>query len=745
MNTQAKTTLHRLLPDHQADLERSGLNEKTISTWGEYSIESHQRWVIAQLGFPHINPPALALPILPPDRTEPDLNDVILKPDTPRVNNQRRSAKYEVRPRSRNRVHAPLSIRDKLGTTAITLVITEGQKKAEKAAQEGICTIALAGVWNWKDRVGETSFPISDFELFALTRRRVLLCFDSDALSNLHVCQAEQDLAGFLSRKFEALVSIKRLPEGPGGAKVGLDDFLLIHTVEQFWELPEQVPNLRPREATFSQTDWPDPAPLGDELPPVDDFLLELLPPSFRPLVEDVSERMQTPLDYAAVAAVVTLAGCVNRRAAITPKAEDVSWLVVPNLWGAIVGPPGYMKSPVLRAITHPLTHIEEHWRAEYSEASNEYEIAKEQAELRHQAWREECKRAFKNNRPTPIQPDETISVPTQKRLVLTDATFEKLHEILSENPAGVLVVRDELTGWLAQLDRHGREGERGFFLQAWNGDAGFTIDRIGRGSIHVPAVCVSLLGNIQPSRLRGYLSEVLEGGPTDDGLFQRFQILVWPNPPTNWRLVDRSPNGAALVAAEKVYSQLANLSADVPVRMRFDSDAQYLFNEWWTALESRLRDVSTLTPSLAAHFAKYRSLMPTLAGLFELADVAAAGNLSAEFRVNLDHARQAAAFCDFLTSHARRVYACVITPECRASRELARHIRARDVPEAFTPRSVYLRGWSGLDTPERVRGALLLLEDAGWVRRIESTHCRTGGRPSEDWMVNPKAVRHEK
>lgn len=745
MSAPASTLLLRLLSAHREELKRSGLREKTIEAWGPYSIEVDQRWVINRLGFSHIHPPALALPILPPDRTEPDLNDVLLKPDQPRLDRRGHAAKYEARPKSRNRLHAPLSTRDKLNDTAVPLVITEGQKKAEKAAQEGICAVALAGVWNWKDRVGESSFPISDFELFSLISRRVLLCFDSDAASNLHVCQAEQDLAAFLSRRFEAVVSIKRLPQGPGGAKVGLDDFLMTHTVAQFWELPEQVPNLRPRAATFSQTDWPDPAPLGDELPPVDDFLPELLPPSFRPFVDDVSERMQTPLDYAAVAAVVTLAGCVNRRAAITPKAEDVSWSVVPNLWGAIVGPPGHMKSPVLRAITLPLAHIEELWRAEYSEALTEHETAKEEAELHHQAWREECKRAFKNNKPTPIQPDKTISVPIQKRLVLTDATFEKLHEILSENPAGVLVVRDELTGWLAQLDRHGREGERGFFLQAWNGDAGFTIDRIGRGSIHVPAVCVSLLGNVQPSRLRGYLSDVLEGGPTDDGLFQRFQILVWPNPPRNWRLVDRSPSAAALVAAEKVYSQLANLSTDTPVRMRFDPDAQRLFNEWWTALESTLRNDSSLPPSLVAHFAKYRSLMPTLAGLFELADLAAAGNLGAQALVNLDHTRQAAAFCDFLASHARRVYACVITPECRNARELARHVRSKDVSEVFSPRSVYLKGWSGLDTPERVRGALSLLEDAAWVRRVESTPYPSGGRPSEEWLVNPKVVRHEK
>jgi hypothetical protein len=64
----------------------------------------------------------------------------------------------------------------------------------------------------------------------------------------------------------------------------------------------------------------------------------------------------------------------------------------------------------------------------------------------------------------------------------------------MSENPAGILVIRDELTGWWSVLDRTGREGERAFCLQAWNGDTGHTIDRIGRGTIHVEACCMSML-----------------------------------------------------------------------------------------------------------------------------------------------------------------------------------------------------------------------------------------------------------
>jgi hypothetical protein len=486
---------------------------------------------------------------------------------------------------------------------------------------------------------------------------------------------------------------------------------------------------------------WPNPAPLGDDLPPVTPFSLEFLPASFRPLVVDIAERMQVPMDFPGIASIVALAGCVNRRAMIQPKAIDVSWSKVPNLWGALIGPPGFMKSPVLRTITLPLTQIEELWRSEYSAASSEYEAAKEQAELRHQAWREDFKRALKKDKPSSIQHDGTISVPVCKRLVLTDATCEKLHEILAENPAGVLVVRDELTGWLAQLERQGRETERAFLLQSWNGDTPFAMDRIGRGSIYVPAVCVSLIGNIQPARLRCYLSDALAGGPSDDGLFQRFQLLVWPDPPKRWELVDRRPDARAIAVTEKVFSSLANLSAESPVSMRFASDAQELFFAWLTELEGKIRGEHGLSPFLVAHLSKYRSLMPSLAALFELADRAAreSESLTGEVSVSLDHAKQAKALCDYLEFHAHRVYACVASPECHAARELARHIQHGDFPPIFSTRSVYLKGWSGLGTPERVRGALEVLADAAWVRPVETAPSATGGRPREAWAVNPK------
>jgi putative DNA primase/helicase len=383
-------------------------------------------------------------------------------------------------------------------------------------------------------------------------------------------------------------------------------------------------------------------------------------------------------------------------------------------------------------------------WRAEYEQESEVYKNEKELAELRRQAWKEESKSAIKKGNEAKSAPENTIVSPVQKRLILTDSTFEKLHEILKDNPPGVLVIRDELPGWLAGLDRQGREQERSFYLEAWNGDSPFTVDRIGRGSVHVPAACVSLFGNIQPSRLRSYLSDAITGGPGDDGLFQRFQVLVWPDTKSEWVLVDRAPNPSALATTEKVFVVLSNLSSETPVRARFAGDAQSLFYDWLADLEGKVRGESALHPAMVAHLSKYRSLMPSLALLFELADLAAADGLEGEeVIVSLDHTRQAAVFCEYLESHARRVYACIVSPETRAARDLARHIRAHDLQTEFKTRDAYLKGWSGLDSPERVRGALSLLEDAGWVRRVESISSPSGGRKPEIWIVNPKVIRH--
>src|SRR4029453_7681695 len=81
-------------------------------------------------------------------------------------------------------------------------------------------------------------------------------------------------------------------------------------------------------------------------------------------------------------------------------------------------------------------------------------------------------------------------TAPVQTRYIVNDPTVEKLGELLNENPNGLLLFRDELTGWLRMLDRDGHESDRSFYLEAWNGTNSYTYDRIGRGTLPIKAAC---------------------------------------------------------------------------------------------------------------------------------------------------------------------------------------------------------------------------------------------------------------
>lgn len=135
--------------------------------------------------------------------------------------------KYVQEPRT-----APVAYYPKLSdwnvlTTDIseTIIITEGELKAAKACKEGFPTIGLGGVDSWKSRRhGWDLLP--SLKMFTWTRRSVIICFDSDYLTNANVCRALQHLSEALEQ-IGAFVKIATLPAGPDGKKMGIDDFFV--------------------------------------------------------------------------------------------------------------------------------------------------------------------------------------------------------------------------------------------------------------------------------------------------------------------------------------------------------------------------------------------------------------------------------------------------------------------------------------------------------------------------------------
>jgi hypothetical protein len=455
---------------------------------------------------------------------------------------------------------------------------------------------------------------------------------------------------------------------------------------------------------------WLKPKLIRD-LPPVKTLNPADIPQAFRELIEDVAERMQVPLDYPFAAQVVSTSAAIGRRVRVQPKVYDTLYAVIPNLWGVLIGLSGSKKSPVVNLITDPLRVQEAQWRAEYENAQQEYETEKDQFEAELAAWK-------KNGRhgPCPEKPE----APKQKRLLVNDATFEKVHAVMAENPAGIFLNRDELSGWLGMLDRPERAGERAFYLTAWGGHEPYDLGRISRGDIYVPHCCASLLGTGVPDRLKSYLVN-RESRPAEanDGLLQRLQILVWPDVVSQYRHVDCTPKGNVMASVARIYKQVLALDAECPALYKFARDAQPLYVDWDTELQNKKVRNPDTHAELRSHLSKYDKLLAALAVQFEIADRVVAKRDIGPDKVRLisrEHLEQAIRVCAYLESHARRAYFCVQSPAIAAAWELAEKIRQRKLKERFAAADVYRKGWARLGSPEGVQQALNILMDCNWL-----------------------------
>ena len=489
-----------------------------------------------------------------------------------------------------------------------------------------------------------------------------------------------------------------------------------------------------------SEHTWPEPQPLRPARLPVEKFDESLIPSTFRRWLRDIAKRIQCPIEYLAVTLMVCLGTVIGRRVGMRPKRHD-NWLVVCNVWGMVVGRPGVLKTPALQAVMGPLFKLERCARREFDARLSDY-----QAE--HLAWEREKKSFARGTAKEKDSVDRAKRLlssepkpPTRTRYVTNDATVEKLGELLAQNPNGLLTFRDELLGLLRSLDKQGYETARAFYLEAWNGTSSFSYDRIGRGTIDIDSVIVSVLGGIQPDPLVAYVAKGLRDGTGDDGFIQRFQLLVWPDIANDWEDYDEVPDGEAEKEAIRVFEWLSKLTADavgaephptdpdgIPF-LRFALDAQELFIEWRTKLEVRVRSGEEHA-SLESYLAKYRSLIPSLALIVHLAE-RGKGPVSKEALLS------AIAWGRFLESHARRVFDGAVNSALMAAEALAQKIQDRRVESEFALRDVYRNNWRGLTTKADAEGAVEVLLDHDWL--VEDRITDTGGAPKTRYRVNPR------
>src|SRR5688500_2274228 len=104
-----------------------------------------------------------------------------------------------------------------------------------------------------------------------------------------------------------------------------------------------------------------------------------------------------------------------------------------------------------------PLVELYKEARQQYAEDLAQFQAERERYEVERDRWKAAQKKGA-----GPTDPPAEPEAPTERRLLVSDVTCEKLGVLLQDNPLGLLLGRDELAAWIGAFDRYafGR-GER--------------------------------------------------------------------------------------------------------------------------------------------------------------------------------------------------------------------------------------------------------------------------------------------
>jgi len=476
-----------------------------------------------------------------------------------------------------------------------------------------------------------------------------------------------------------------------------------------------------PAPSATSQT-WPDPEAryLRPELPdPPALPLAEVFGPIWGPWIAKAAEAKAAPPDYVAAALLAVSGALIGNTRWVSPW---TGWTEPPILWAMTIGTPSMNKSPSFDAVLGPLKKLEREARRA--------EVAK----LAESAWKEAARAALKDDKEPPAKPSKANPgpEPVRPRYALTDATVEKLGVILAGQPRGALVFRDELPGWLQGMTRYSGGGsDRPFWLEAYGG-RGFSVERLGRDPVYIDFLSVGVLGGIQPDRLKTLLFK-----SDDDGLLARF-LPIWPRPAP----IKRPTAGADEAFLSSAFERLLALQMPLteeghprPWYVPFTEDAAALFQDY----RETVRDWETGAEGLLlSYMGKLPGIAARLSLILAFLDYAATGRDTPQ-SIPLEAFGRAAHFVEaYALPMARRAYADASVPKPeRAARRLASIITEKRL-DRFSSREILQMERDGLRTKAELDPALVLLEEANIIRRLDAQPGPKGGAPTRAFVVNP-------
>jgi Protein of unknown function (DUF3987) len=430
-------------------------------------------------------------------------------------------------------------------------------------------------------------------------------------------------------------------------------------------------------------------------------FPTRWLPGAAWAFVTETAAAMGCDTALVALPVLATLGGLLGNKVGVKLKA---GWYEPPVLWAVAVGPSGSVKSPAWQAAVAPVHKLQSDLFEQYRQKAEVYE-----AELAD--WKRRS--ADGNAGPKPAQP-------VCQRLVVSDITVEKLAVVLGENPTGVLLARDEVSGWVKSFDQYKSRG--GADLANWlemHRAGPVVVDRKNGGTVHVRRAAVSVCGTVQP----GTLARLMTREARQAGLAARL-LLTWP-PARKKKWTEAEVDPATVAAYGALVRNLHGRACPSdPVVVPLSPAAKVVFVRFFNWLN---RIAAHVTGDVAAAYAKLEAVAARLALIHHCATADEPWSLEVSGRSMRAGVRLAMWFA----KEARRIYGLLADVESDADRDdLLEFIRRKG--GRVKPRD--LMNWRRrlYPTAHAADLALMAFEDRGhW-----ETETPPGGGRTETFFV---------
>lgn len=243
-------------------------------------------------------------------------------------------------------------------------------------------------------------------------------------------------------------------------------------------------------------------------------FPTDVLPDPLGWIVKQAAHAIGCDMSYVALPLLSAIGAAIGNTRRIQLKK---GWSEPAIIWTACVGKSGSQKTPAFKLVMQPIRDRQGKALQCHNEAMELYESELATYERDYLNWKK------KGNGDPPQKPQP----PQADRFIVSDTTVEAMSPILLANPRGVLMARDELSGWFGAFNRYnGKAGaDESHWLSMFNAESMIVDRKTGMNrAIYVPSAYVCISGGIQP----GILRKTLTSEHRESGMAARL-LMAWP------------------------------------------------------------------------------------------------------------------------------------------------------------------------------------------------------------------------